>query len=222
MKLSEIKKLSKKEFAERYPFVQIRQWDRDTRTNKLCFYEEDDEYGNKKGDPYLEFYINDWYGWSDILLCWAEKVKPIYDALSKENQEKFYIEQLKEKYGDMRLYTSVSNEQIERYTDMVEHLSTYTCMQCGHLSKSSDGKKLLTWRTRGGWVSYQCKSCAKKFMYKDIKEYGKKPGWTNKEIFNCEYRKEEGDWFHRATRYFPDGNKESIKIDCRELLERMY
>lgn len=210
MKLDEIKKLSKKEFAERYPFVQMRTWPK----GELAF---DDE----TGEPTLEFYVDNWAGWNDILLCWAEKVKPVYDKLPKDIQDQFYISQLKEKYGDMRLYTSINIDDIDYYTRMVEHLSTFTCYQCGHLGKSSNGKKLIIWRTRGYWVSYMCKKCARKFMFKDIQHYGRKPGWTNKMIFDQEWSREEGDWFSRWTSY-KDGKKETKAYDCRELLEGMY
>lgn len=224
MKLSEIKKLSRKEFVARYPFLQIREWDRDTLKWKLAFYEEADPDRNiEVGDPYLEFYIDDWHGWSDILLCWAEKVKPYFDKMPKEVQDKFYISELKEKYGDMRLYIGIPDgfEKISEYTYMVEHLSRYTCLRCGKITTSSDNKKLLTWRTRGYWISYDCKKCAREYMFQDIQSYGRKSGWTNKMIFDQERKREEGDWFCRIIGY-GESSKIEYKYDCRELLEGMY
>lgn len=218
MKLSEIKKLSIKEFAERYPFAQVRNY-----KDELCYYEEDSEY-HKKGDPILEFGPNNGFGgWTDLLYCWAEKVKPYYDKLSKKVKESFHITELKEKYGDMRLYLSCfPTEEIKKYTDMAEHLSTYTCLNCGHLTKSSNGKKLFIWRTKGHWVSYNCKDCAKKWLRNDNKDYNIKMDKEEfKQFFSDSYKKVEGDWFARFTCY----NKEETKLiayDCRELLEGMF
>lgn len=210
MKLDEIKKLSKKELAERFPFLQMRDYH-----GKPAFYEE-------TGEPILEGGVHDW-GWSDIILCWAEKVRPIYEQMSQDEKDEFYVTELKEKYGDMRLYLSCYPtgpfEKISEYTTMVEHLSTFTCINCGHLTKSSDGKKLFAWSTRGGWITITCKKCAKKDMFKSkYRLHGK---MTNKQEFSHLYRKIKGDWFARITRYSREGH-ETHKYDCRELLEDMF
>lgn len=210
MKLSELKKLDKNELVKRFPFLQMRDYHGDP-----AFYE-------KTGEPILEAGDNDW-GWNDIILCWAEKVKPIYEKMPKEARDKFYVSQLKEKYGDMRLYLSCYPtgpfEKISEYTTMVEHLSTFTCINCGHISKSSDGKKLFAWSTRGGWITITCKNCARKAMFRD--SYRLRGKMTNSQEFKHLYRKIEGDWFARITRYARVGN-ETYKYDCRELFEDMF
>ena len=237
MTLEEIKKLSRKEFGERYPFVIVREHVKDEESGKWIlrksYWEEDQpEEGIKKGDPCLEFYLDDWGGWSDILLCCAEKVKPIFDQMPKETQDAFYIEQLKEKYGDMRLYTPCAMEPFDKindYTTMVEHLSTFTCLQCGHLTKSSDGKKLLTWSTRGYWISLYCKKCARKFMFRDLHKGRNKEAllpWLNSHphfnlnnyIFNKRYKKIEDRWEITLKRYSKEGTTTRI-LNSKELLE---
>jgi hypothetical protein len=210
MKLSELKKLDKNELVKRFPVLQMRDYHGDP-----AFYE-------KTGEPILEAGDNDW-GWNDIILCWAEKVKPIYEKMPKDARDKFYVSQLKEKYGDMRLYLSCYPtgpfEKISEYTTMVEHLSTFTCINCGHISKSSDGKKLFAWSTRGGWITITCKKCARKAMFRDnYRLHGK---MTNNQEFKHLYRKIEGDWFARITRYARVGN-ETYRYDCRELFEDMF
>lgn len=230
MTLNEIKKLSRKEFGERYPFVIIRENVKDKDSGewilKKSYWAEDEpEIGVKKGDPILEFYGDIWAGWSDILLCWAEKVKPIFDQMPKETQDAFYIEQLKEKYGDMRLYTphlKAPFDKINDYTTMAEHLSTFTCLHCGHLTKSSNGKKLFIWSTRGGWISLYCKKCAKKFMLKMTslaKEPVKKS--AKKTLFDNRYKKIEGKWKITLTRYGKDGATTRV-LDSRELFDGMF
>lgn len=260
MKLNEIKKLSRKEFAERYPFIQVRDYQGD-----LAFYDKDILYSKEvdsveetdegfpkinvvlkrrdihKGDPVLEFYVDDFYGWTDILLCWAEKVKPIFDSMPEETKKSFYVTEAKEKYGDLRLYLSgypnSPYAKISEYTNMVEHLSTFTCLQCGKITKSSNGKKLLTWQHPGYWITFSCKKCAKIDFYKLIKGRGLSEEFQKKCIHNLQspvnvawhqggYKKIEGDWFARLTRYHREKNKESKPIqlayDCRELLEGMF
>lgn len=239
MTLEEIKKLSRKEFGERYPFVIVREHVKDEESGKWVlrksYWEEDQpEEDIKKGDPCLEFYIDDWYGWNDILLCWAEKVKPIFDQMPKETQDAFYIEQLKEKYGDMRLYVPRLEEPFDKindYTTMVEHLSTYTCFQCGHLTKSSDGKRLFTWSTTGYWVSLFCKKCARKFMFRNPYRKDKKTFLTclrshphfnlNNHVFDELYRKVEGKWEIILERYSKEGTTRRI-LNSKELLEGMF
>lgn len=220
MKLAEIKKLNIHEFVERYPFVQIVD-----AHGKKCFYKEDDDK-IKAGDPMVEFGPgNEFGGWTDLLYCWAEKVKPYYDKMSQEQKDSFFITELKEKYGDMRLYLSGyptgEFEKIKEYTDMVEHLSTFTCLGCGKITKSSNGKKLFSWRTKG-WITYQCKDCAKKYLRKDNEYYNVKMNKEKfKQVFSDTYKKIEGDWFARFTSYSKD-KKEFLKYDCRELLEGMF
>jgi hypothetical protein len=226
MTLSELKKLDRKELAKRFPFLQSRNW-----KGELTFYDEDIGDDIKIGDPILAGGADTW-GWNDIVLCWAEKVKPYFDKMPKETQDNFYISELKEKYGSMRLYLTGEPtgpyEKISEYTHMVEHLSYYTCIHCGKLSKSSNGKKLLTWRSAGYWVAYFCKNCAKKRLYEDIKNYGVNDKWKNshkkgliKSIFKDEYFREEGDWFSRIIKYDKDGEYH-LKYDCHELLEGVY
>lgn len=239
MVLEEIKKLSKKEFGERYPFVIVREHVKDEESGKWIlrksYWEEDQpEEGIKKGDPCLEFYLDDWHGWSDILLCWAEKVKPIFDQMPKETQDAFYIEQLKEKYGDMRLYVPCVKEPFDKindYTTMVEHLSTYTCFQCGHLTKSSNSKKLFTWSTRGYWISLYCKKCARKFMFRNPYRKDKKTFLTwlhshphfnlNTRVFDEMYRKIEGKWEIVLERHSKEGTTRRV-LNSKELLEGMF
>lgn len=255
MKLNEIKKLSRKEFAERYPFVQMRDihgdlsyYDEDILFSKEVDSVEETEEGFPrinvtlrrrdihKGDPILEFYLDDFFGWTDILLCWAEKVKPIYDSMPEETKKHFYVTEAKEKYGDLRLYLSGYPHglypKILEYTNMVEHLSGFTCNQCGKITKSSNGKKLMTWQHPGGWVTFSCKKCAKIDFYRRVKHSGLSEEFQRKCIHNClspvnvawhqsGYKKIEGDWFARLTWYKKD-KKINVAYDCHELLEGMF
>lgn len=213
MKLSELKKLTNNELAIRFPFLVVREWN-----GKLA---KDDD------DSYL-IEINGMNGWRDILLCWAEKVKPIFDNLDKEAQKNFYIMECKEKWGGLRLDTSsVPTERIDEFITMAEHLSQYTCLYCGKITKSSNGKKLISFRNG----LPLCKKCSYQRVLDDWHHFGpdcyldwiaksKKPIKTIRR-FNLKDR-HEGDWFARIRRWKPDGTTEYIKYDCRELLEGVY
>ena len=82
MKISEIKKLTPHEFAERYPFLQYRGWD----TDKMEYYKdywgpEDDAVKSgycKAGEPVMVVYQDDFPGWNSLILCWAEKVREVF------------------------------------------------------------------------------------------------------------------------------------------------
>ena len=210
MKLNELKKLDKKELVERFPYLQMRD------------YHGDPAFDDDTGEPILEGGANSW-GWNDIILCWAEKVKPIYEQMPQDAKDRFYVTQLKEKYGDMRLYLSGYPTgpfaKISEYTTMVEHLSTFTCIRCGHITKSSDNKKLFAYSTRGGWITITCKKCARKDMFRD--RYRLHDKMTNHQEFKQMYKKITGDWFARVTRFSKEGD-ENYKYDCRELLEGMF
>lgn len=183
MKLSELKKLTNNELASRFPFIVIREW------NGELAKDEDENY-------YLE--IDGMNGWRDLLLCWAEKVKPIFDTLDKEVQKNFYIMECKEKWGCLRIDTTcIPTPKIDEYTSMAEHLSEWTCIKCGKITKSSNSKHLIIYRNVE--VPF-CKNCTKK---------------------DSSFKREAGNWYACFKRWKPDGSTEYIKYDCRELLEGM-
>ncbi len=219
MTLVEIKKLSKKQLAERYPFVVSRDYN-----GKL--------YNDTDGEPHIELFFG---GWTDILFCWAEKVKPIFDSMPEKDKNDFYIMELKEKFGGMRLYTTYDPtgpfSKINEYTHMVEHLSYYTCLNCGKITQNSSRKKLVAWKSKGGWITYNCKQCAKKRVYDDVKTYGvsnkyfkkwlhQKPSCCNiiTQLFRDRYIREDTDWVSKIVLYDKSG-KHYYTYDCHELLK---
>lgn len=185
MKLSELKKLTNNDLASRFPFIIVRGW------NGELAKDEDGNY-------YLE--IDGMHGWRDILLCWAEKVKPIYDSITDENlKNNFYLIDVKEKWGCLRIDVScIPTHKVDEYTSMAEHLSEWTCLNCGKITKSSNRKHLIIYRNVE--VPF-CKNCAKK---------------------DFSFKREVGDWYACFKRWKPDGTTEYVKYDCRELLEGVY
>ena len=104
-------------------------------------------------------------GWFDILstLCWMIKQhednkkwqteyqqKQDPDYVSDYNPVKF--DQIKEKFGGLRIYFSGGDEYIEGLVSMAESFSYKICEVCGERGKPNEG----------GWISTLCESCRNK------------------------------------------------------------
>lgn len=214
MKLSELKKLTNNELASRFPFIVVREWN-----GELAKDEE--------GNYYLE--IDGMNGWRDLLLCWAEKVKPIYDSITDENlKNNFYLMDVKEKWGCLRIdVTCIPTPKIDEYTSMAEHLSEWTCIKCGKITKSSNSKHIIVYHEGRNVEIPFCKDCAKKDSVEDWKKFPMcHQPWIQhsknpvKAIYST-LKRVEGDWYDYFKRWKSDGSTEYIKYDCRELLEGM-
>ena len=86
------------------------------------------------------------------------------------------FQQIKEKWGELCLYASASNE-IQKVLDRYELISSGYCVCCG---------KPARYRT-SGWVSYQCEKCFKAYLglhvnQDDIEKELKESRLTKKDI----------------------------------------
>jgi hypothetical protein len=84
-------------------------------------------------------------GWWGIVYKACKKI-------AKLDKGTFYFEQIKEKFGGLRLYYSGGNEEIFHIIDAAEKESYKTCEHCGT-------KKDVT--TEGSWILTLCKKCRK-------------------------------------------------------------
>lgn len=110
----------------------------------------------------LSFGIECNLGWYDIIssLCWMikehEDNKKWHKKYLEENdpkkieQEPEYFpvkfDQIKEKYGTLRVYFSGGDDYIQGLVNMSEAISGKTCEVCGNKGKSSGG----------GWITTLC------------------------------------------------------------------
>ena len=154
-----------------------------------------------------------------------------------EIPDDIFLADIKEKYGSLRISFNYGfkapYEKINELTAMAEHLSYYWCYCCGRIGRTSNEKKLVSYCSKGYWISYQCKKCAKKKSWQNIKEYGieheyyKKWFHSNphfnmyKDIFDQDYKRVEGDWFVRRIKGQGE-NKTNYVYDCHELIEGMF
>ena len=103
-------------------------------------------------------------GWHDIIssVCWMIKqhednVKWQTEYKQKtdpEYQSDYFpvkFDQVKEKYGGLRLYFSGGDEYVEGLVSMGEAMSYKVCEVCGNKGKPNEG----------GWISTLCDGCRK-------------------------------------------------------------
>jgi len=103
-------------------------------------------------------------GWYDILssLCW--KIKQYEDNIvwqtqwnQKTNPEyksdyfPVKFDQIKEKYGGLRVYFSGGDQYVEGLVSMAESFSYQVCEVCGNKGQPN----------KGGWITTLCDECRK-------------------------------------------------------------
>jgi len=85
-------------------------------------------------------------GWYDIL-------DRTFAKFAELNLEGFYIEQVKEKFGGLRIYTNITNDDIEKIIDEAETEAENTCERCGKPSSIA---------VINHWYSTVCEECKRK------------------------------------------------------------
>jgi len=99
-------------------------------------------------------------GWYDIIssLCWMikqhedniENNKKHFPETAKEYFP-VYFDQVKEKFGGLRVYFSGGDDYVEGLVSMAESFSYKVCEVCGNKGKPN----------KGGWISTLCENCRK-------------------------------------------------------------
>lgn len=95
-------------------------------------------------------------GWYDLLLDLVAELERLAHRLDAETREHFYVSQVKEKYGTLRFYLSLSSDEMEAEIRVAEERSARTCEQCGGL-----GELRSTSSTGYGWLYTACDQCHK-------------------------------------------------------------
>lgn len=112
----------------------------------------------------MSFGIECGLGWYQILsnLCWMIKQHEDNKAWRqkyleeneperlKEEPEYFPVkfDQVKEKYGGLRIYFSGGDDYVEGLVSMAEAISYYVCEVCGNKGEAN----------KGGWISVRCEA----------------------------------------------------------------
>lgn len=91
-----------------------------------------------------------------------------------KEKSKLEILDTKEKFGELRVYLSGYNDAINNLVAEIEHVSTYTCIDCGKQPISEEGGHTIC-TTRESWITNLCKDCMLKHNidYVDIYDNNK-------------------------------------------------
>lgn len=138
--------MTNKELVERYPFLRV--------NPEYNYPESPEELYSEKG-----LYLPE--GWYELFLKCCEELR---EALIKINKlDEFRIDQLKEKYGLMRIYANISDPVVDKIINRYEIISQFTCCVCG---------KIATVETTG-WVCPYCDDCIQNVntKFRELSEY---------------------------------------------------
>ena len=86
---------------------------------------------------------------SELPKGWLALVKELDESLAKIVPD-YKLAQAKEKFGGLRYYIDMGNDEAFSLIERYEKLSTQTCMVCG-----APGKP----RSSHGWMSAECDKC---------------------------------------------------------------
>lgn len=87
-------------------------------------------------------------GWFDIVEKMSVDLEPIVNNLPQEEKEDFYAQQIKEKFGSLRVYFSFENDEISNIINNAEKSSARICETCGNPGKLN----------KASWVKTLCEA----------------------------------------------------------------
>lgn len=137
------------ELLKKYPFLKHR-----------YFWKAEPDDVNKTDAENIE---SNWYkiwdgsGWEDL---WKNRYLPRlfkeYDSWDEDTKSKFFFTDVKEKFGEMRIYTTFSSDK--NLEMIAEWLSSCTCQYCGAEPRTPDGKR-MSYQSYD-WITNMCRNCA--------------------------------------------------------------
>jgi hypothetical protein len=112
-------------------------------------------FKNMYGDPKetcMAWGIDCGIGWKEIIWNLCTKIK---EEIEKDETAKgFHFDQIKEKFGGLRLYSRNANDAIYQLINETENDSFRVCEECGSRANvSTEG--------RPHWITTLCSQCAK-------------------------------------------------------------
>lgn len=141
------------DLLNKYPFLKFR---KSYGSRELAYEADAEDIENN----YYKYW--DGNGWEDL---WKNRYLPrlfnLYDSWDDETKVRFEFMDVKEKYGELRIYTSVSTGE-DSLNGIAASLSSWICADCGKEPRTADGKRVI-WTT-GGWITNLCEECAKKAL----------------------------------------------------------
>lgn len=201
-----------KELCKRYPFLIPRNvWSDKVSWARDKYYEA--RYGHKEYKRFRRYsytlvdeFMPGWWKAFGLLLC--EELRE--DLIKCGYLYKFRFEQIKEKFGEQRMYCgsipigSDAFNIIEKYT----YLSNYICQYCGRPNTHQ-----INW---GGWITSICKDCYERINLRRHKLYG-----YNLIPYEEYVNKDEDPTMPtvRRVRQYSGGKEEIIEYDIAETVD---
>jgi len=96
----------------------------------------------KKPDEFIpgRFYVNGYTREQALLSVsegWHFLIHKIFDRLESETDKHIIVDQVKEKWGVLRVYTSPMDEDVDNFIISVQSESYKICEECGKVGKLS-------------------------------------------------------------------------------------
>ena len=172
-----------------------------------------------------------WIDWWDFDSGWGKAfgwqyLKEVGDAINKSGQKHFRIWEIKEKFGQLRVYTSGTTREVHDIIDKYEKISENVCYHCGKEAPMTDD----------GWMLPKCFKCFCKFYRRREQNWNKyhsqepvkfKTDEELREIYEeivCDKPDENGEYHipnsYRITRS-ANGEWQTIDIDISETAENI-
>lgn len=96
---------------------------------------------------------------------WKNLYGPVIERINRYNEEHpedpIQVEQIKEKWGTLRIYVRSAPQEIYDLIDEAEQKSQYTCEDCGFQNKEK-----VKIRNTGGWYRTLCERCFNSYIQK--------------------------------------------------------
>ncbi|MBQ6518561.1 MAG: hypothetical protein IJI14_07575 [Anaerolineaceae bacterium] len=131
-----------KELCKKYPFLLPYNALAQQDTFELVTDKVDQSY---KYDFTMLDFVPD--GWSNLFLEMCEELSAAIKG--KENEKTFRFEEIKEKWGELRMYTAGTSEETEKIIEEYTIKSRKVCIRCGAAAT----------RISRGWISPYCDDC---------------------------------------------------------------
>lgn len=102
-------------------------------------------------EPEIGFYCG--AGWFELLDCLFLVIQRDLEKLPEEQQKKFEIVQIKEKFGRLTIYYNGGTDYIKQTIEQAESMSEQICETCGEYGYLRDTSH---------WLKVRCDSCENK------------------------------------------------------------
>lgn len=124
--------------------------------NRFSWFEAKNVWtGEKLGFPFPCAHGDGWY---KLIYDCMDEIENLYEEKGA-NIDTLIIEQIKEKFGGLRVYLSNYIDGVDDIITKYENKCYEVCEICGDVGKL---------RRNGGWYRTVCDACAEKYGYEDV------------------------------------------------------